>query len=148
MFYQNIWTSLCGDIVSGLKYMHLKGLLHNDLKSNNVLLKKESDNITAKIIDMGKVTLKSEPEEYKLRPEQQERYNIRYTHLAYELRNVYGSRTSYATDIYSLGRIFQFVSESNVFLDRLCKQMLSKNPNERPNILKIAQSFRTLKNER
>ena len=30
---------ICFSLVSGTKYMHLKNLLHNELKSNNVLLK-------------------------------------------------------------------------------------------------------------
>ena len=33
------WNIICFSLVSAIKYMHLKNLLHNELKSNNVLLK-------------------------------------------------------------------------------------------------------------
>ena len=33
------WNVICFSLASAIKYMHLKNLLPNDLKSNNVLLK-------------------------------------------------------------------------------------------------------------
>ena len=33
------WNVICFSLASVIKYTHLKNLLHNDLKSNNVLLK-------------------------------------------------------------------------------------------------------------
>ena len=33
------WNVTCFSLASAIKHMHLKNLLHNDLKSNNVLLK-------------------------------------------------------------------------------------------------------------
>ena len=33
------WNVICFSLASAVKYMHLKNLLHSDLKSNNVLLK-------------------------------------------------------------------------------------------------------------
>ena len=33
------WNVICFSLASAIKYMHLKNLLHNDLKSDNVLLK-------------------------------------------------------------------------------------------------------------
>ena len=33
------WNIICFSLASAIKYMHIKNLLHNDLKSNNVLLK-------------------------------------------------------------------------------------------------------------
>ena len=47
--------------------MHLKNLLYNDLKSNNVFLKLSTNTWIAKLTDMGKSTLKSNPETYKLK---------------------------------------------------------------------------------
>ena len=52
-------------LVSAVKYVHLKNLLQNDLKSNNVLLKLSNNVWIPKLTDMGKVTLKSNPETYK-----------------------------------------------------------------------------------
>ena len=53
------WNLICFSLASAVKYMHLKDLLHNDLKSNNVLLKLRNIVWLAKLPDMGKATLKS-----------------------------------------------------------------------------------------
>ena len=44
--------------------MHLKKVLHNDLMSNNVLLKLRNNVWIPKLAVMGKVILKSNPETY------------------------------------------------------------------------------------
>ena len=62
--------------------MHLKNLLHNDLTSN-VLLKIRNDTLMTKLADMGKFTLKSNPETYKLSNTQRGSYNKSYPKLAY-----------------------------------------------------------------
>ena len=61
------WNIVCFSLVSATKYIHLKNLLHNDLKSNNVLLELRNNNWITKLTDMGKFTLKSNPETYKLK---------------------------------------------------------------------------------
>ena len=58
------WNVICFSLASAVKYMHLKNLLHNHLKSNNVLLKLRNNIWIPKLADMGKVTLKSNPETY------------------------------------------------------------------------------------
>ena len=49
-------------LASAVKYIHLKNLLHNDLKSNNVLLKLRNNIWIPKLSDMGKGSVKSNPE--------------------------------------------------------------------------------------
>ena len=56
---------------------------------------------------MGKGTLKSNPETYKLSNAQRNHYNKIYPQLAYELRNIYDSNTSFSSDIFSLGYMFK-----------------------------------------
>ena len=56
---------------------------------------------------MGKGTLKSNPETYKLSNAQRNRYNKIYPQLAHELRNIYDSHTSFSSDIFSLGYMFK-----------------------------------------
>ena len=57
------WNVICFSLASAVKYMHL---LHNVLKSNNILLKLRNNVWILKFADIGKVTLKSNPETYKL----------------------------------------------------------------------------------
>ena len=54
--------------------MHLKNLLHDDLKSNDVLFKVTTVWIL-KLADTGKFTLKSIRETYKLNNTQKDCYN-------------------------------------------------------------------------
>ena len=65
-------------------------------KSNNALLKLRSNVWIPKLVDMGRVTSKSNPETYKLSKMQRNRYNKVYLHLAYELSNAYGSKNSFS----------------------------------------------------
>ena len=77
--------------------------MHNGIKVHNVLLKLKEGNWIPKLMDVGKVTLKSESEVYRLSVSQTEKYNFKYPHLVYEFRNIFGAKTSFAFDIYSLG---------------------------------------------
>ena len=52
------WNVICFSLASAVKYLHLKNLFHNDLKSNNVLLKLKNNVWIPKLADMRKVTLK------------------------------------------------------------------------------------------
>ena len=100
LFNQEQWTKICYDLIKGLTHLHTEGVLHNDIKSNNVLLKSPLIPI---FVDFGKATLRKCPEVYRLTEKQRERYNAKYLYLAHELRNQWGAKTSTATDIYSLG---------------------------------------------
>ena len=141
------WLNICHEIALGLKYMHCKSLLHNDLKTNNIVLKPTTLlGYCTKIIDMGMVTKKSEPKIYNLTEQQKIRYNNKYPYLAHELRNVKGSATSFSSDIYSLGYIFNFIADGlENFLMTLRSQMLDESPSKRPNIIQIVRYFENRK---
>ena len=44
---------------------------------------------------------------YRLKPDEQEMYNLHHRDLAHELRNVPGSKQAQATDTYSSGYLFK-----------------------------------------
>ena len=50
-----------------------------------------------KLMGIGKVTLKSEPKANRLSASQTEKYNKKYPHLAYERRNGFGAKPSFAS---------------------------------------------------
>ena len=56
------WNVICFILASAVKYMHFKNLLHNHLKSNNVLLKLRNNVWKPKFDDMVKFSLKSNQE--------------------------------------------------------------------------------------
>lgn len=57
--YQSVYSQMqavgwCRDVASALAYLHANGLMHRDVKSDNILLSKGSDNIkSAKLTDFG-----------------------------------------------------------------------------------------------
>lgn len=140
------WTRICYHITAALLFLHKSGLLHNDIKSNNVLLKKDTaGSLVPKVIDMGKVTTKREPAVYKLTQRQKERYNKLHTYLAPELRNNFGAKCSIYSDIYSLGVMFSYVSDAdNSLLQYLIARMSNPLPSSHPNTLKCTNTYTAL----
>lgn len=89
------------DVLNAIMHMHREKILHNDIKADNFIVGKDC----VKVIDFGKATLISNPKIYNIKPgsDVAKRYNTLHRHLAFELRNVPGSKQSVYTDIFSLG---------------------------------------------
>ena len=47
---------------------------------------------------------------YRLRTSQSENDDKKYPHLAYELRNVFDAKTSFASNVYSLRYTFKYLA--------------------------------------
>ena len=92
---------------------------------------------------MGKVTLKSNPETCKLSNMQRERYNKIYPHLAYELRNIYGSKASFLSDIFPLGYMFKNLYPSSPILQILTSKMFVHDPKKRETILYVFNTIQS-----
>ena len=95
---------ICKGILNAVIYLHKKKILHNDIKADNVVIANE-----VKMIDFGKATMLSSPLIYNIVPGSNEcnMYNTRHRHIAYELRNIPGTKQSVKTDIYSVGYMFK-----------------------------------------
>lgn len=71
MLLQEKWVKVCYMMTQAIVYIHSKGLLHNDVKSNNILLKRcDTETFIPIIVDMSKATMRIAPEIYKLTPRQ------------------------------------------------------------------------------
>ncbi|XP_042232362.1 MAP kinase kinase MKK1/SSP32-like [Homarus americanus] len=125
-------------IAEALAEVHSRGIIHNDIKVDNVLLEKNFDgSYTSHFIDFGlsrveggHLTLHSNPND---------------SHYAPELFR--GLPCTPASDIYSLGVMISDVQNcfDNLWppgVKRLCKQMLSRNPQHRPNLSKVIEVLR------
>ncbi len=96
---QDLLKRIFIQLLDAFSFMHSKKILHNDIKADNVIITE-----TVKIIDFGKATMVTDPIIYRIQDtKEQEIYNKRHRHLAYELRNITGSKQSIATDTYSIG---------------------------------------------
>ncbi|XP_042211689.1 probable serine/threonine-protein kinase DDB_G0271538 [Homarus americanus] len=125
-------------IAEGLAEVHSRGIIHNDIKVDNILLEKNSDgSYTSHFIDFGlsrveggHLTLYSNPND---------------SHYVPELFK--GLPCTPASDIYSLGVMISDFQNcfDNLWppgVKRLCNQMLSRNPQHRPSLSKVIEVLR------
>ena len=108
--------------------MYRKNFLHSDIKASNVLSKLKEGCLIPKSTDVGKVTLKSEPKVCRLSASQNEKYNKKFPHLAYELRNGVGAKLSFASDVCSLGYIFKYSPIKISYEILISKMMVEETP--------------------
>ena len=103
------WQEVCLDLVCVIHALHVKGVLHNDLHSGNILVKY---NRYVKIIDFGKSTMIGDPIVYVIKSgtHKHKRYEKYQSHLAYDLRNIPGLKVTVNTYIYSMVYIFSKIS--------------------------------------
>ena len=103
-------------------YPNLKTTFH--MKLNFVATALKNNVWIPKLADIEKVTLKSNPEKQKLSNTQKDRDNKIYRRLSYDLRNIYSSKTSFSSDILSLGYMFKHLYPSSPVLQMLRSRML------------------------
>ena len=130
------WLDVTDDILEGIRTMHERDLLHNDIKPNNVLLRRGRHRWHALIIDMGNVTAVDMPHcNRSLTEKEIEGYQLGvvYQHLAPEYV-LELEHTNIQTDIYSLGKILHEVARitNNAELFNLASAMIDSKPHLRP----------------
>ena len=103
------WFCIVKDIVKAIIFVHSMGLLHNDIHCSNVLI---NEKFIPKIIDFGKATLTDAPITYNIEngSNESEKYKC-HRHLAYEIRNVKGTKQSICTDTYSVGYLLKSIGQ-------------------------------------
>ena len=132
------WLNVVTDIIHAVKAMHENGLLHNDIKANNFLLRwdEEANRWRAVIIDMGKVSTLAMPPKNRRVPKEEVngyRSGTHFQHLAPEyILDL--EPTSVHTDIYSLGKLLSQMEVliKNQTLRRLAAAMTQAKPRLRP----------------
>ena len=102
------------EIVETLKYMHDQGFLHNDLKSNNVLIQQRSGELHPVLIDFGKSRAIAEAKGYR-------RGDLDY--LAPEVKA--GEKESTRSDIFSFGKMLGTAVEGRSFLPKFSELIAS-----------------------
>ena len=141
------WVRILLGICNGLDAIHTKGFLHNDLKSDNIVLSdslpmsKYTPSLWPIIIDFGKARSMKFPKTYKLSETEKTQYLRAYTHLAPDL--VLGKNPqSVTSDIYSLGVIIGKVAVVTDSHQLKCISKLCINlPSSRPSIVYVQESL-------
>eukprot|EP00057_Strongylocentrotus_purpuratus_P005944 XP_011660418.1 PREDICTED: receptor-interacting serine/threonine-protein kinase 1-like [Strongylocentrotus purpuratus] len=134
---QRDWFGIITDIVNGIQVLHAKGLLHNDLKPNNILLQwnYRDKRWHAFIIDMGKVSTQTIPLKHRHMPEaDREEYNdgTLYQHLAPEYM-LDQQPMSIQTDIFSVGKMLGRI-EGRVVKSRILRELVAEMTNIKPRL--------------
>ena len=90
----------------GFRHVHIREILHNVLKSNNVVLEKQNEvQWNPVIIDFGKARFRTDPKPLlSLTASSQKLYKRRYPHITPEIVTGCG-RQSIKSDIFPLGKI-------------------------------------------
>ena len=133
--YSVNWKEACLGIVRAIFYLHLKGIIHNDIRCNNILIRKGK---RVMLIDFEKCILAEDPNIYAIKPgsDKHKFYSKYHCYLAHVLRHVPGSQVCFKTDIYSVGYVFGRISNRCKLeaLTHISKQMLSESSNDRPEL--------------
>ena len=104
------WKQILLGCTSALVYLQSKQILHNDIKTDNILIESTTSGVRAILIDFNKACLSCDAKLYKLSPEERQKYSKYHPQIAPEVRN--GSQPqSFASDIYSFGRILYKVND-------------------------------------
>ena len=109
----NIWPDIIKMLGKTMVHMHSKGIIHGDMKGDNVLIVKRCGNWCPVIIDFGKCTnLTSTVQESKERSENLSERKVRYPHIAPEVLSG-NTAPSVLSDAYSFGRIAKHICRRN-----------------------------------
>ena len=100
------WHGFCIEVYT---YIHSKNILHNDIKSDNVIIDNTSPIPQSILIDFGKGFV-SDGKQYKLSLAERRRYAIEHPQVAPDLRDGH-CRQSHSSDVYSLGRVIKQIND-------------------------------------
>jgi len=134
---EQYFRSICFGVSRGLLHIHIKGYLHNDLKTDNAVIDFIDGQPSPVIIDFGKSCKVQLGKKKHVPPEERESYSLRHKHIAPEL--IDGShRQAITTDIYSLGILLSSISkqlyEDAAFISKVADKCTLRNPTNRPNM--------------
>lgn len=139
------WAESCSPehlfltLFEGLHAIHLSGLIHNDVKPNNVMVQHKGLHYNAVIVDFGKACPVNKGVFYKLpNKKEKQKYLKNFPHLAPELV-VGDSPQNTVTDIYSLGYTIKKVlsdkfGDSVHHLKDISLSCMNRQPGGRPGL--------------
>ena len=126
-------------ICNTLEFIHTKGYLHNDLKTNNVLLERGIDGFCPIIIDFGK----SRPIAKSVQSGQRRLSSADY--IAPEVGN--GLKETTASDVYSLGKMLDravYRRSFELLFARIIRKTTNPSHLERPSVGEIINQLKKL----
>ena len=131
----NNWKQILIGSISALVYLHRKNIIHNDIKTDNIVIETQNEtDVRAILIDFNKACFADEGRFYKLSSQEITKYAKNHPQVAPEVRRGI-QKQSFASDVYSFGRVFNKIN-SNVLklpcLYNLSMLCLSETVQKRP----------------
>lgn len=133
------WKQILLGSVSALVYLKTKCIIHNDIKSDNILIENLSHDFRAILVDFNKACYLGEARLYNLTSEERLRYAKDHPQIAPEVRDGY-KKQSFMSDIYSIGRIIQKINSSILkipLINSMAMLCLDSDCEKRPNALEL-----------
>ena len=144
------WKNVLLGIARGLMYLHNHRngvILHNDIKSDNIVLDKSGHIIEIRIIDFGKACFKKNTRLYHLSSVEQERYKTNHPQIAPDVRDGLVTQSP-ASDVYSFGRIISScISLKKVSipgLSSIAEKCLEYNMEKRPKTIHMYNFLKSI----
>ena len=137
---EEAWNAVFCNVADALHHVHDCGFIHNDLKTNNVVLETRDGIPSPVIVDFGKSVLAEKAKKPVPKPE----------HLRKQLENGYiapelvdgSSKPCVETDVYSLAYLVKSVCKLvPLSVNSTVKSALSKRPENRPSLIILKESF-------
>lgn len=129
------WKTILLGMASALQYIHFKTILHNDTKSDNIVLDShEPNSYRSLLIDFGKGCWFDDARLYNLSEDQKRIYAKDHPQVAPEVRDGHVKQGVYS-DVYSLGRVMHQVNEKTLKSSRLseyCSKCIQTDYFNRP----------------
>ena len=130
------WKLIISSAISGIKYLHEKSIIHNDIKEDNITLTNIGHKIKSVVIDFGKACFVKNGKKYNLSAVEKRRYKLVHPQVPPDV--VDGIRIQdKLSDVYSFGRILKSIAEDKLpvpALASISKECLLYNANDRPTI--------------
>ena len=140
------WLSIFIDLVEAVQYVHNIGLLHTDIKRDNLLIERRGGRYAGVLIDFSNSVPTNYTGKYKLNETEKIRWRERHHSMAPEV--IEGRPWTVAIDVYSLGKQMQRVARKTTGLTdlkSLAKRCLSFNPKHRPSLSIVKETLFSLK---
>ena len=137
-------------VAAGLTHIHGKGILHNDIKADNIALgdclpasKTPVAQFWPTVIDFGKACPSEMGKKYVLGHYQKEVYRNRYSHIAPDLVDGIVPQ-SFLSDVFSLGQVIKKMAMAHTGLQQLATSCTSYSCSERLRLENLVSTLKSM----
>lgn len=135
---KQVWNTVLREVAEAVGHVHGCGFIHNDIKSNNVVLEQREGHPSPVIIDFGKSVL---AEKAKVPAAKPKHLSGQYPYVAPELRNGTG-KPSASSDIYSLAFMIKSLFKLlNFKVNATVKRAIENVSDIRPSLRELRDSL-------